>query len=174
MAVASARSGGTIAGNILTYGGGSVAMTSVERVLFSDGLFAFDTGASGNAGIIFRIYQAAFNRTPDLGGVSFWTNSFDNGTSLQSITQGFAGSAEFKGIYGTSPTNNQIVDTFYKNVLGRAAEPAGIAFWVGEMDKGRAVDSVLALMANSDENITRTAPAMADGVRLDASYFSIA
>jgi hypothetical protein len=174
VAVSSARAGGTVANGTLTYSAGSVSMQSVERLLFSDGLFAFDTGPTGNAGIVFRIYQAAFNRTPDLGGVSFWTNAFDTGTSLQAIAQGFTGSQEFRTIYGASPTNNQIVDTFYKNVLGRPGEPGGINFWVGELNGGRSVDSVLTLMANSDENIARTAPAIADGLRLDASYFLIA
>ena len=86
----------------------------------------------------------------------------------------FTASEEFKSIYGSSPTNNQIVETYYMNVLGRAAGPADVAYWVGEMDKGRTADGVLAFFANSDDNITRTAAALSDGVKLDPSYFLVA
>jgi len=165
------RAGASRSGDLLTYGANSAAITNVERVWFNDALVAYDTGAAGNAGLMYRLYQAAFNRTPDLGGVSYWTNVFDNGGSIGGIAGGFTNSTEFKGIYGAAPTNNQIIDRFYQNVLGRAGEAAGITYWVGELNGGRSVETVLTLFANSDENIARTAPALSNGMLLDAGYF---
>ncbi len=56
---------------------GSDTLVSVERLHFSDGNIALDT--DGVAGQAFRLYQAAFNRTPDQAGVGFWIKALDQG-----------------------------------------------------------------------------------------------
>lgn len=48
-----------------------------ERLQFSDGAVALD--AKGNAGKVYRLYQAAFDRKPDPGGVGFWVTQVDKG-----------------------------------------------------------------------------------------------
>ena len=50
---------------------------SSERLTFSDANIALDI--DGNAGQAHRIYKAAFDRAPDLGGLGFWINTLDNG-----------------------------------------------------------------------------------------------
>lgn len=159
-------------GDLLTIGSETLTLTSVERVTFSDALVAFDTGATGNAGSVFRLYQAAFNRTPDLGGVSFWTNAFDNGTPLANIAVGFTSSQEFKTVYGVAPSNTQIVNTYYQNVLARPGEAAGVEFWVGRLNAGATIDNILLNFSNSPENIERTAPSLTNGLLLDSSAFT--
>jgi hypothetical protein len=123
----------------------------VDRVLFADSALAFDFAGTG--GQAYRIYQAAFNRTPDQGGLGFWINTMDHGSSLHSVTEGFVASAEFKSLYGANPTNTELISKFYENVLHRPGEAAGIAFWVGALDTHAAsVVDVLMGFSESPEN----------------------
>ncbi len=95
----------------------------VERIAFTNNYIAYDV--QGNAGQAYRLYQAAFARTPDKPGVSFWTDRLDDGASLKDVALGFTGSAEFRTAYGSNLTSAQYVAKFYQNVLGRAGEPGG-------------------------------------------------
>jgi hypothetical protein len=162
------------AGLRVTTGADVDMLTDVERVRFSDRILAFDTGDGQNAGTVYRVYQAAFNRQPDLPGMSFWTNLFDNGTPLVEITRNFTISPEFRQIYGTNPTNRQLVDAFYQNVLGRPGEQAGIDFWLGQLNGGTTVATALSFFTNGPENIARTAPALIGGIQLDPGAFLLA
>jgi hypothetical protein len=126
-------------------------LQNVERIKFSDISVALDTGGVG--GQAYRVYKAAFNRTPDLGGLGYWISWMDGGASLKSVAQGFVSSAEFKAVYGASPTNAQIVTRFYDNVLGRAAESGGYNYWLGILNSGQGtVADVLAAFSESPEN----------------------
>ena len=55
--------------------------------------------------------------------------------SLNTISQAFAGSPEFIGTYG-SLNNAQFVTLVYSNVLGRAPDAFGLAYWVAQLDGG--------------------------------------
>jgi len=50
-------------------------LVSIERIQFTDGTLALDE--SGNAGQAYRLYQAAFGRTPDTPGLSHNLNLLD-------------------------------------------------------------------------------------------------
>jgi hypothetical protein len=82
-----------------------------------------------------RLYFAYFLRIPDFGGLTFWTGQLKAGVPLQNISQAFAQSAEFIARYG-SLNNNDFVALVYNNVLGRAPDPGGLAFWKGQLDSG--------------------------------------
>ena len=126
-------------------------LANVERLKFADTAIALDT--SGVGGQTYRVYKAAFNRTPDLGGLGFWMSGMDGGISLNAVAQGFVNSAEFKTVYGASPTNAQVVTRLYDNVLGRAADTGGYNYWLGILDSGQAsVAGVLASFSESAEN----------------------
>jgi Ca2+-binding RTX toxin-like protein len=148
--------------NVSDAAGNTVAMSNVERIQFSDATIALDI--AGNAGQVYRLYQAAFNRVPDSGGLGFWINAYDGGQSLSSIAQGFVTSNEFKAAYGTNPTNTSIVTTMYTNVLHRAPDNAGIAFWVSVLDNHTATPAdVLIGFSDSPENQQALAPVIGNG-----------
>ena len=149
-AVVISKSGGnTVLTNTAT--GEVDTLVNVERLKFADTAIALDT--SGVGGQAYRVYKAAFNRTPDVGGLGFWISGMDGGVSLNAVAQGFVNSAEFKSVYGASPTNAQIVTRFYDNVLGRAAESGGYNYWLGVLNSGNAnVAQVLASFSESAEN----------------------
>jgi len=83
-----------------------------------------------------RLYFAYFQRIPDHGGLQFWIARYRTGESLDGISSFFAQSAEFAGRYGALD-NGQFVDRIYQNVLGRAPDAGGRAFWTAELDSGR-------------------------------------
>lgn len=120
----------------------------------------------GTVGRIYRLYQAAFNRKPDLEGLSFWVGAADAGLSLDDIARQFVRSSEFKEKYGNSPPARNLVDSFYMNVLGRYGEPAGTEFWVaqlaGQVDPP--VAAVLLGFSDSAENKARVAAGISDGI----------
>jgi hypothetical protein len=85
---------------------------------------------------IVRLYFAYFLRIPDYAGLMFWINAYNSGWSLSGISDFFASSPEFVATYG-SLTNEQFVTLVYQNVLGRAPDAGGYAFWVDELNSER-------------------------------------
>lgn len=130
---------------------GSDTLSKVERLTFADTSMALDH--DGSAGQAYRIYQAAFNRAPDKVGLGFWIKMMDNGVSLLTVAQGFVDSDEFKDMYGAAPTNRDMLTKLYDNVLHRAPDPGGFAFYLELLDKKiiNAAD-MLAELSESAEN----------------------
>lgn len=149
-------------GRLTVTGTGTDSLVSIERLQFRDGTLAFDL--DGVAGQSYRIYQAAFDRTPDTAGLSYWIKAMDAGTSLIDVAAGFVGSSEFVAVYGVQPSNGDFIGRLYENVLGRAGEAAGVSYWVSELDGGVSRAHVLAGFSESAENIAGVAPAIAEGI----------
>ncbi len=89
----------------------------------------------GTIAPVTRLYFAYFNRIPDLFGFEYWLAAYRSGTSLNDISQAFASSPEFIATYG-SLDNTQFVTLVYQNVLGRAPDAPGLAYWVGQLNGG--------------------------------------
>jgi Ca2+-binding RTX toxin-like protein len=142
---------------------GTDTVTNVERLIFQDLGVALDVDANGTGGKAYRLYQAAFNRTPDASGVGYWINVMDKGSSLDTVAQGFIASQEYKDAYGTGLSSHDLVTKYYQNILHRAPEQAGLDFWAGALDKGVSNASVLASISQSQENIDGTATVIGNG-----------
>lgn len=126
-------------------------LSEVERLKFTDTAFALDT--NGNAGQAYRLYQATFDRSPDASGLGYWIGYLDQKHTLLEAAALFVSSAEFKGLYGESPTHTALITQFYQNTLHRQPEKAGLDFWVAELDSARqTVPQVLAGFSESPEN----------------------
>jgi hypothetical protein len=130
---------------------------------------AFDL--TGDAGQGYRLYKAAFNRTPDQGGVSFWINNLDKGMTLKAVAQAFVDSAEYKSIYGTNPTADTIVGSFYGNVLGRTPDQSGLNFWINTYKAGMSTADLLVNFSESAENQASTVAVVGNGITLTTSAF---
>jgi hypothetical protein len=142
---------------------GTDSLIGIERVRFSDVTLAFD--ADGNAGQVYRLYQAAFDRTPDTDGLSYWINNMDHGTSLLKVAQGFIESPEFAGLYGANPSSETFVTSLYSNVLHRAPDADGKAYWVNQLESHLQTQAqVLTGFSESPENQAALAPTLAQGV----------
>lgn len=134
----------------------------IERIEFSDGALAFDL--AGNAGQIYRLYQAAFDRTPDTAGLSDWLHGMDSGLALQKVATGFIGSAEFQNLYGANLSNGQFITQLYANVLDRAPDQSGYDYWSDQMNSGMNRELVLIGFSESAENQATVLPAIAHGI----------
>lgn len=146
-----------------TGAGGVDLVGGVERLLFSDGSgVALDVG--GFAGQTYRMYQAAFNRTPDKGGVGFWLNELDKGLSLVNMAQFFLDSPESVKTYG-SLNNTQFVTLMYANVLHRLPDAQGLEFYLDGFADGSSTRAmVLRGFSESPENQAAVIGSITNGV----------
>lgn len=142
--------------------GATYRLVDVERIKFSDASIALDI--DGAAGQAYRIYQAAFDRTPDAGGLGYWIGVMDKGGSLEQVAAGFMQSQEFIGVYGANPGNRELVSKFYTNVLHRPADPAGLDYWLAALESKQVTAAqVLSLISESAENQEAVLKVIADG-----------
>ena len=130
-----------------------VTLANVERVQFLDGTLAFDD--EGNSGQAYRLYQASFDRTPDNEGLDFWIDQLDTGKiSLVEVASLFLQSAEFEQTYGRNDTltDAQYIDLLYRNVLDRAPDAEGYAFWREQQENDLSRAEILVYFSESEEN----------------------
>ena len=138
-------------GQVLVTGpNGTDTLQNIERVQFADKSIAFDT--SGDAGEAYRLYQAAFNRSPDLGGLGYQMKALDDGLPLATVAQNFIDSPEFSATYGALNTTAFVVQ-MYANVLHRQPDPGGLDFYTHNLDSGAmSRAAVLVGFSESPEN----------------------
>ncbi len=150
-------------------GGGGQTFINVERLVFGAETIAFDVG--GPAGQIYRIYQAAFDRTPDKAGLSFNLANYENkGFTLKDMANFFIVSPEFTKLYGANATDTAFVTAMYANVLDRAPDASGLSYYLERLGSGvwdRA--HVLAGFSESPENISLVGTSIANGISLDTA-----
>lgn len=141
--------------------GGVATLSHIERLAFADGALAFDT--DGVAGQAYRIYQAAFGRAPDTGGLGFWIGAMDGGMKLEQVAAQFVASQEFSSRYGELAAGDFLA-TLYHNVLHREPDAAGFDFWIPKIDHGVSRAQLLALFSESAENQAQLIGSIAGGI----------
>jgi peptidoglycan/xylan/chitin deacetylase (PgdA/CDA1 family) len=107
---------------------------------------------AGRMAPVLRLYQAAFNRPPDVDGLQYWARS---GASMPAIAEQFASSAEFQLRYGALDDAG-FVRRLYLNVLGREPDPTGASYWQGGLSAGLSRGAVLLGFSESRELISAT------------------
>ena len=111
---------------------------------------------------VYRLYKATLDREPDSGGYESWITGLGEGISYDNVASGFVNSVEFQSKYG-STNNGEFVTLLYNNVLGRAPDGGGYAYWVGILDSSAMTRvQVVGGFANSAEFI----------ISSDANYIS--
>ncbi|TXM66790.1 DUF4214 domain-containing protein [Methylobacterium sp. WL12] len=151
--------------------GGNQTYIDIERFVFTNDTIAVDV--QGNAGQVYRLYQAAFARTPDKAGLSHNVHLVDQGISLHDMAAAFTVSAESQTRYGANPSDSTFITALYANVLGRAPDPTGNAGWLqllGSHQYDRA--GVLIGFSESPENHAKVDPSIAAGIHLDYGAFA--
>jgi Ca2+-binding RTX toxin-like protein len=146
------------------------ALASIERIEFDDGALVFDID-SENVSFAYRIYAAAYGRTPDEAGLRFWTDVLDDrgdgpptDADKEFIAGFFLTADEYISKYGENPTNEEFINKLYENVLHREADQAGYDFWLGVIASGQGKDDLLIWFTDSNENLENTAPDLDNGV----------
>jgi len=135
----------------------------VPEVRLPDISLSYDE--DGVAGRLYRLYQAAFGRVPDVEGFGFWKNALDNhATTLPEVAEQFLSSAESKRLYGEKSDDSSFVARLYSNVLRRVPDEDGRNFWLNDLKTGAKRADVLMGFADSAENKARTASAVHNGM----------
>lgn len=144
----------------------SDTLTNVERLQFADKTIALDIDA--NAGQAYRLYQAAFDRTPDQSGLSFWVRVLDaSALNLEQVSGEFLRSAEFSSLYGSGASNAILLGLLYRNVLNREADAGGRDYWLSQLDAGMQREQLLINFSESTENQANVIGVIQNGITLD-------
>lgn len=78
-------------------------------------------------------YVAFFNRPADVAGLNYWSSYSGNAADLLNT---FAQSSEYKALYANM-NNTQVVSAVYQNLFNKAADVAGLNYWVSQLDAGK-------------------------------------
>ena len=140
-------------------------LTNVERLSFGGDSRTYAIDIDGNAGQAYRLYQAAFNRTPDGAGLKYWIGALDAGSvKLLDMAAFFIDSTEFKAAYGSNPGNGLFLDKLYDNILHRKPDAAGYDYWLNVLDKKYATQTeLLASFSESAENVAALVGVIGNG-----------
>ncbi|MCK5729291.1 MAG: DUF4214 domain-containing protein, partial [Methylococcales bacterium] len=120
---------------------------------------------------VIELYSAYFNRAADSTGLTFWKNSFDSYFAaapaestadqkevfaLQKIVADMSTSPEYKGFYPSTQSTTEFVNSIYTNLLNRASDSEGLAFWSGHIDKGTMTkeEAILRMIEGAKANTT--------------------
>lgn len=129
------------------YGGSNVY--HMERLQFLDGVKSFvsdDLFATA-----YRLYDAAFDREPDPGGLAAYVHMLANGTTAADILKAFSASAEFQARYGGTD-NETYVRRMYQYSLDREPDAGGLAHNVAALNNGMSRAELLTIFSESDEH----------------------
>jgi len=142
--------------------GGIDTLHGIERLQFDDGAVALDI--DGVAGQAYRLYQAAFDRAPDLAGLGFWIGMMDQGVSLLRVADSFATSREFTDLYGQT-TDMQFLTLLYQHALHRAPDAGGLQWWADAMQAHHVPrEQVLEHFSESAENQAQVIGSIQHGI----------
>jgi hypothetical protein len=123
-----------------------------------------------NTGFVTDLYTTFFNRAPDATGLAYWTGQLGSGLPREVALASFMFSTEFvnftQAIFGNTAVRKEIdtVVDFYRGLLSRLPDSAGLAYWVGRFRVAQCqgasavtaeAESISSAYANSTEYAAR-------------------
>ncbi|MDW5415611.1 DUF4214 domain-containing protein [Iodobacter sp. CM08] len=91
-----------------------------------------------------KLYVAYYQRPADYAGQQYWAEKFDKDGGASAIASAFATSTESVALYGSQSLGAQI-NAVYQAAFGRAAETAGLQFYLNEISAGRLTVGTMAV-----------------------------
>lgn len=138
----------------------TTSVSKLDRMYFKDGVGLSDP--TGTAAVVTRLYQAAFNRTPDIAGLSANTDIVtSNHATISELALSFTKSPEFISSYGALD-NAGFVRQLYQNVLHRVPDEVGRQQWLNFANSGASRGAILEAFADSQENHRQLLPIAGD------------
>ena len=156
---------------VIQTGAYSIAkLVGYDRALLNDKAIGLDL--DGSAGQAYRVYKAAFDRDPmqgDTAGLGFWIAQIDNGMDMVEVAARFIDSNEFRTLYGANASDGDFLIGLYRNVLDRAPDAGGYAWWTDQLENypEKTWQKVLADFSESPENQANVAELIAGGIYFD-------
>lgn len=119
----------------------TVTMSAARNVIAN---FVY-TGTAYSYDYIQKVYVAYYGRPADPAGQAYWAGQMDaEGQSIRAVVNAFGTSQEFTQRYG-GLNNTQLVTAIYQQTLARDPDPAGLAFYVDQLNTGRMTLPTIAL-----------------------------
>lgn len=152
---------------------GTDTITSIETVLFQDGVLQSDPDAAFAK--ILRVYDTVLGRAPDALGLDFYVDRMEDlGWTLSQVADDLTRSVEFQTVTG-GLSNAAFVDYVYIHALGRSPDAGGATYYTGVLDGGASRGSFVIDLSESAEHRSLTAAMVADGFfNTDDTYQSVA
>jgi hypothetical protein len=133
-----------------------LTQTISEAVTLSDQIESYRQANIDVVLPIARLYQAAFDRIPDLPGLNYWVDQWESEQlSIGEIADGFYMSNEFTASYGNLDDSAYLTQ-LYANVLDRSPDQGGFDYWMDRLDDGMTRPGVLVSFSESLENKINT------------------
>ena len=110
--------------------------------------------------VVNGFYWNILQRPADPGGLTGWVNQIMAGMSPTTVAIAFYSSPEYYNGIGQG-NNTAWVESLYTSMLGRTADPNGLAGWVSMLNSGASLSTVAGGIYNSPESC---------GVRVNALY----
>lgn len=99
---------------------------------------------------ITQLYVALFNRAPDAQGLAYWADQLVAGKTVSQVCVDMYNVAPARAYYPLTLSNEQIIDAFYTNILGRVPDAGGKAYWTNELatkSVGQVISTLVATVA---------------------------
>jgi hypothetical protein len=97
------------------------------------------------------VYRAMLNREPDPSGTA--SNGprvqSQGAVGMQAVATSMVTSPEFIALRNAS-SSAQLVDQFYRGILGRAADPGGLATFTPQLDAGKYAEVIMQLIQSNE------------------------
>lgn len=103
----------------------------------------------GATAFVWRFYQVALGRTPDIAGLNDWTGRLvSKKATPEDVGKGFIFSPEVRN---KKLSNTEYVKLLYRTFLGREFDEVGLNDWVKRLDSGTSREDVFYGFSKSAE-----------------------
>jgi hypothetical protein len=138
--------------DVAAYFANSAEQQSATASVLAQGIWDRDESAISIA----NLYDAAFDRLPDAGGLAGWvTQAHRANVGMDAIANSFLNSNEAASLRALDDAG--FINEIYQNALGRNAEAGGLASWLGQLAAGETRADVMLAISDSAEHQQITA-----------------
>lgn len=112
--------------------------------------------------VVDRLYVRILDRPSEPAGRAFWVSRLGSGVRVATLASELYASPEYLSRAGGTP--GAYVDAVYRDLLGRAADASGRAYWVGRVAAGESRHVLARLLYLSQES---------NGLRIVLAYWDL-
>lgn len=117
----------------------------------------------GGMGQLVRLYEVAFDRPPDVGGLDYWLDEMQAGQTLTGVAGSFLSSPEF-ALSGPSLSDAELIALLHQNAFGRAPDLVIVEELTTQLASGAARAEILVGLSESLESKLMLVGVAHDGV----------
>jgi hypothetical protein len=116
-------------------GSGNYVVPDTMGMYAIDGFGAVNFKFTAERVTVAKEYATLLKRPAEIAGLDWWADTLAHGANKAFLADFLINSVEGQLYYG-SDTNTEFVAEMYQNILGRAADAGGLAWWVNNLNSG--------------------------------------